>query len=113
MYRHTVQLVGERRARQYLERQPLRRLPQRCRHAGAVHEHSHKVVPLLLMLRRRARVPVAGRTPPYAISNDSDNVRTILVSSGTNNGANSLDRGHEQVGGKYINVRFEASLSQT
>ena len=52
---------GEAYARLYLERQPLRRLPQRCRSASAVQEHSHQVVPLVLVLRRRAWVHVAGR----------------------------------------------------
>lgn len=61
MYRHTVQLVGHCHARLYLERQPLRRLPQRCRSASAVQEHSYQVVPLMVVLRRRARVPVASR----------------------------------------------------
>ena len=61
MDRHTIQLVGQCHARLQLVRQPRGRLLQRCRSASAVQEHSHQVVPLILVFARRSRVPVAVR----------------------------------------------------
>src|ERR1043165_8374231 len=64
MYRHAVELIAHGQPRLHLQRQTLRLLAQRCRSAGAVQELFHEVVPLLLVLGRRAREELTGRICP-------------------------------------------------
>src|SRR6185437_11809235 len=59
--RHTVQLVAHRSSSLYLYRESVRRLRPRDRRLRAFQELLYQVAPLLLVLRRGARVVVAGR----------------------------------------------------
>jgi len=58
---HTIEFIGQCHARLDLGRQPLGLKPQRCGSASTLQEQGHQIVPLALMLWRRARVEFAVR----------------------------------------------------